>query len=263
LDIGRDWTYFTNGIGGVFVGYSMELGSALKFVGISGFESLPRLTMFWGEPGIAALFAVLLVSIDLRYQKRWRASVQLPLVAAILATQSFGGLVVYLVVTLSVLAIRNQQAMIASRSMLGKLSIVALAIVVIQLLFVQSQSKFGSSSISLTDRAGESGILGSFSQMLSSPLGVGVSGGINLIQAGVNSGLPTLLIGLFLYLFIPLVAMQKYQFSPLFLVPMLAAIFIQPPFLPLWLALLGLFWGDLLYTNELRKSQQLKSAYIR
>lgn len=246
LKLGRDWTYLTNSLGANFVGSSLEFASALKLFGISNFESLPRLTMFWGEPGIAALFVVLIASIDLRIQKRWRANIQLPLVAAILSTQSFGGLFVYLVVTISALFVLNQPGTKASRSLLMRLAIIGFSGVVIQVLFVQSESKFGVSSISLTDRAGESGVIGSLFQIASAPLGVGLSGGINLIQAGVNSGLPTLILGLALYLLIPLLEIRRQGFSPIFLVPMLAAVFIQPPFLPLWLAFLGIFWGNIL-----------------
>jgi hypothetical protein len=256
IQLGRDWTYLTNSLGANFVGSSMEFASTLKLIGISTFESLPRLTMFWGEPGIAALFVVLLASIDLRFQKRWRPNIQLPLVAAIVSTQSFGGLFVYLVVAISALFVLNQNGVKGGISSLRRFSIIGFSAVVIQVLFVQSESKFGASSISLTDRAGEGGVLGSLLQIAGAPLGAGTSGGINLIQAGVNSGLPTLLLGLTLYLFLPILEIKRQGFSPLFLTPMLSAIFIQPPFLPLWFAFLGIFWGNLMNSNE-AKSKSL------
>jgi hypothetical protein len=250
IQLGRDWTYLTNALGANFVGSSMEFASALKLIGISTFESLPRLTMFWGEPGIAALFVVLLASIDLRFQKRWRAKIQLPLVAAILSTQSFGGLFVYLVVSVSALFLLNQTVEKAGRSTLRRFAIIGFSVAVSQLLFVQSQSKFGASSVSLTDRTGERGALESLMQIAAAPLGSGSSGGINLIQAGVNSGLPTLILGLMLFLVIPLLQTRRLGFSPLFLVPMLAATFIQPPFLPIWFVFLGIYWGNLVNSNE-------------
>ncbi len=249
IQLGRDWDYLTNALGANFAGSSLEIASALKLIGISTFESLPRLTMFWGEPGISALFVVLLASIDLRFQKRWRANIQLPLVAAILSTQSFGGLFVYFVVVVSALFVLNQTGGKARRSMLRRFSIIGFSGVVLQVLLVQSESKFGASTASLTDRAGEGGLLRSLLQIAAAPLGAGSSGGINLIQAGVNSGLPTLILGLSLYLVIPMLETRRHGFSPIFLVPMLAATFIQPPFLPLWFVFLGIFWGNLLNSN--------------
>ena len=250
IQFGRDWTYLTNALGANFVGSSLEFSSALKLIGISTFESLPRLTMFWGEPGIGALFAVLLASIDLRFQRRWRAKIQIPLVAAILLSQSFGGLFVYLVVSVSALFMLNQTGKKAGRSALRRFTILGFSVAVSQVLFVQSQSKFGASSASLTDRTGEGGVIASLQQIAAAPLGSGSSGGINLIQAGVNSGLPTLILGLMLFVVIPLLETSKLGFSPLFLVPMLAAIFIQPPFLPIWFVFLGIYWGNLINSNE-------------
>lgn len=245
LQLGRQWIYFTNSLGGIFAGNSFEFSSTLKLVGINGLENLPRLTGPWGEPGIIALFAVFLSAIHLFQNQKWSVKAQIPIILLILSTQSFGGIVAYVVVTGSAVFLVNSNNVSKTQLNLRRLLILGFAGVSLQIALAQSASKFSSSTLSLTDRSGERGVLDLLSQIALNPLGTRESGGINLLQATVNSGLPTLIVGLLIYLFIPLRTIRRFRFSPLFLVPLLAVLFIQPPALPIWLAYLGVSLGSL------------------
>jgi hypothetical protein len=245
LQLGRQWIYYTNSLGGIFAGNSFEFSSTLKLIGITGLDNLPRLTGPWGEPGIIALFAVFLSAIHLFQNLKWSPKAQIPIVLLVLATQSFGGIVVYVIVTVSALFLVNSDSVSKIQLNLRRLFIVGFAGVTLQIALAQSASKFSSSTLSLTDRSGERGILQLVSQIVGNPLGTQASGGINLLQASVNSGLPTLIVGLLIYLVIPLRAISRNRFSPLFLVPLLSVLFVQPPALPIWLAFLGITLGSL------------------
>ena len=250
LQLGRQWIYLTNSLGGIFAGNSFEFSSTLKLIGITGLDNLPRLTGPWGEPGIIALFAVFLSAIHLFQNLKWSSKAQIPLILLVLSTQSFGGIVVYVIVTASALFLITSDSASRVQVNLRRLFLVGFAAVSLQIALAQSASKFSSSTISLTDRSGEGGILDLVSQIAANPLGTQASGGINLLQASVNSGAPTLIVGLIIYLVIPLRAASRNGFSPLFLVPLLTVLFIQPPALPIWLAFLGISLGSLSKTSS-------------
>ena len=127
------------------------------------------------------------------------------------------------------------------------------SLIVLYFASVQANSKFSRSTISLDDRAGADGIIPLLSKLSLNPLGNQQGGGINLIQSAVNTGIPTLIIGFSLFLLLPLLALKKFEFSPIFLVTFISVLIIQPPLLPIWTATLGLHLGALV-----RRDSQVK-----
>jgi hypothetical protein len=233
----------------VFSGNSYEFSSTLKLLGVSNLENLPRLTGPWGEPGIIAIFAAFLSAIHIFQTRRWSPKVQIPLILSILVAQSFGGTIVFLVVTVSSIFFLDAKSISKVGRNFRRLVVLGFAGMFFQVVLIQSESKFSSNTVSLTDRSGEKGALDLLGQIFANPLGAQSSGGINLLQATVNSGLPTLFLGLTIFLALPLIAVKQYGFSPIFLVPLVVVAFVQPPALPIWLAFLGIFFGSLEQRN--------------
>ena len=244
LDFGRNWIYFSNNLGAIFVGNNGDLSGSLSALGISVLDRYPRLTAFWGEPSIFAILCAFVSAIHANIHKKWKIGFQVPIIIAILLCQSFGGICIYLVVAASTSLFKSSNS--ASKFYVVRNRTLVIAFTSILFLFASPQlgSRLDSTNSSFTERAGNQGLPALIIKIFSNPLGTGGSGSINLLQSSANSGILTLVLGLAIFVFIPGIAMKGSSFSPVILVPAIAILFVQPPSLPLWYALLGLFFAN-------------------
>ena len=199
-----------------------------------------RLTGPFGEPGVFAAVLVCAAALSLGLGQRWRPLVQLPIISAIVLTQSLAGLSTY------VAAVAVFVGWSAQRSPSGKTTLqqrsarvaagaggVWAATHTDRLL----QAKQEANRFSITDRLGGISLSRLASSWIQYPFGKarnGVNSSINLLQASITYGPTLFAAGIALYLW-PLLHRRPTLVAPIVATLMLTVLFSQPPFLYSWI----------------------------
>jgi len=245
-NLGRDWQYYFNDLGGIFVGKGIETSSILnQFFGLNYNIEQPRLTSFWGEPALFAAFAALISAADLHVYGKFRTAIQVPILLGVLVSQSYGGILCFITIMVFRLIIGSNLSSSVQSKILQRVAtlipIVALALLATSF----ANTKFSKQNASLDDRLGTSGLGDALTNVFSHPLGAETEGsGINLLQMSLRGGVITLILGLVLFLVIPLRNNAGKSESTIFIVAATMAVFIEPPLLPFWFLILGLHEGS-------------------
>ncbi len=232
------YTYRVNALGAVTTG-SGGLFAILE----------QRLTGAFGEPGAFASILAITGCLALSNDKRWRVSVQLPLLTALLLTQSIAGVSIY-AVGLSVFLLGQMVG--ASNRRVRPRHYLATAGGIIAAVYLAANevgplgAKRTANEISLTARTSgtsPSELLTSWVQFPLGVLGESPDRAINLVQASLTMGPLIMIAGLWLYL-APLRGPRGLAAAPVVAATVTTALFSQPPFLYSWIFFAFVGWKN-------------------
>lgn len=237
---GRNWTYQVTDFGATVV-YG---GQVFPEVG-------PRLTGWFGEPGLFAVVVVLLGLLDYSISTRFRYR-QLLVLPVLVFTQSFAGLVAIFVAA-SVLFVAAALSESSKRPALAFCASAATLTVGATVLLggggLSFQAKQEGSSQSVADRLSVPSPQGLLGAWMEHPLGTGLQfegqlGQINAIVGSLTYGPLLLGVWVLLYGLLPARFGLGQRETALHVVVLVTILFAQPAFYPLWFffGLLGMIW---------------------
>lgn len=237
-------------------GWVYSISSAGSIVIGSGgiFESIgPRLTGWFGEPGIYAAFAAVLGLIDLVLRGKFATPVQTAAILTVLLTQSLAGIIVYAAGVSWFLffspAGRGKSA--TGRRFAGGLFAGVAAVAFLGNGTFSLASKGGINEASLSDRLSGTGVLELFKTWSSAPLGIGSGaagrlGEINLLQSSITYGPIILILWLTVFLFVPMQSGSGRRWGAPLMAISVTVLFSQPPYMPVWIILAAVVFGAML-----------------
>lgn len=222
-----EWTFHISAVGSITTGS----GGVFQI-----FDE--RLTGPFGEPGVFAAFLVIAAMIDVAVTRRIRWPVHLPIIAAVLLTQSIAGIGTYLA-ALAVHVIAASGFRFRRFSL--RHTIVSAAGFWIALSALHNTSvldaKRANNEVSLGARLAGTQPSDLLNAWLSAPFGTeresDLIGGINLLQTSITFGPLLLLVGLWLYL-APLRGPNAARVVPAVTALVATITVAQPPFLYAW-----------------------------
>lgn len=229
----RGWEYSLSVLGSVTVGS----GGVFKVFS-------DRLTGPFGEPGVFASFAAIVAAVSMVISRRWVGSIQIPLLAAILLSQSVAGLGLYVVALGGFLGVRwlGTGRRFSAMHYIAFGAVMAIALAVATRPDGLLAAKRAANPESFDQRLGGASLGELAATWISRPFGQGGSLGINLVQSTVALGLPILVLGLWLYA-APLRGPAGGRVAPAVAVVTLTVLFSQPPMLYSWVLVAFLLGG--------------------